>query len=130
MSTAMAAAIKAALLALTDENARKKIGWVLVAIFSPVILLIALLCSLASGGAEHNISVLPGSDRNVAGELSTRTADRAGTPDVTERSRPSGRLLSFPPLLPLCPPVLPLWGRGWHPYPIKAMRAAEKGRAA
>lgn len=58
MSTAMAAAIKAALLALTDENARKKIGWVLVAIFSPVILLIALLCSLASGGAEHNISVV------------------------------------------------------------------------
>lgn len=58
MSTAVAAAIKAALLALTDENARKKIGWVLVAIFSPVILLIALLCSLASGGAEHNISVV------------------------------------------------------------------------
>lgn len=58
MSTAVAAAIKAALLALTDENARKKIGWVLVTIFSPVILLIALLCSLASGGAEHNISVV------------------------------------------------------------------------
>ena len=58
MSTAVAAAVKAALLALTDENARKKIGWVLVAIFSPVILLIALLCSLASGGAEHNISVV------------------------------------------------------------------------
>ena len=58
MSTTVAAAIKAALLALTDENARKKIGWILVAIFSPVILLIALLCSLASGGAEHNISVV------------------------------------------------------------------------
>ena len=32
----------------------KVLGWILVAIFSPVILLIALLCSLGSGGAEHN----------------------------------------------------------------------------
>ena len=53
-----AAWIKAALLALTDEGARKKIGWVLVAVLSPVIVLIALLCSLASGGAEHNVSVV------------------------------------------------------------------------
>ena len=31
MSTAAVAAIKAAILALTDESTRKKIGWVLVA---------------------------------------------------------------------------------------------------
>ena len=58
MSATVAAAIKAAIAALSDENTRKKLGWVLVAILSPVILLIALLCSLASGGAEHNISVV------------------------------------------------------------------------
>ena len=45
MSAAAAAAVKAAILALTDENTRKKIGWVLAAILSPVILLIAF-CAL------------------------------------------------------------------------------------
>ncbi len=58
MSAAAAAAVKAAILALTDENARKKIGWVLVAILSPVILLIAFLCSLGSGASSHNLSVV------------------------------------------------------------------------
>lgn len=58
MSAAAAAAVKAAILALTDENTRKKIGWVLVAIFSPVILIIALLCSLGSGTSNHNRSVV------------------------------------------------------------------------
>ena len=56
--SAAAAAVKAALLALTDEDARRKLGWVLAAILSPVILLIVLLCALASGGAEHNVSVV------------------------------------------------------------------------
>lgn len=54
MSAAAAAAVKAAILALTDENTRKKIGWVLAAILSPVILLIAFLCALGSGTASHN----------------------------------------------------------------------------
>ena len=58
MSTAAVAAIKAAALTLTDENARKKIGWILTAILSPVILFIAFLCALLSGGAEHNVSVV------------------------------------------------------------------------
>ena len=58
MSAAAVAAIKAAILALTDESTRKKIGWVLVAILSPIILLIAFLCSVLSGGAEHNVSVV------------------------------------------------------------------------
>lgn len=58
MSAAAAAAVKAAILALTDEKARKKIGWVLVAILSPVILLIAFLCSLGSGASGHNLSVV------------------------------------------------------------------------
>ena len=55
--TAMAA-IKAALLALTDENTRKKIGWVLVAILSPVIVVVALICSIFSGAAQQNVSTV------------------------------------------------------------------------
>ena len=58
MSAAAAAAVKAAILALTDENTRKKIGWALAAILSPVILLIAFLCALGSGTASHNLSVV------------------------------------------------------------------------
>ena len=58
MSAAAAAAVKAAILALTDEHTRKKIGWVLAAILSPVILLIAFLCALGSGTASHNLSVV------------------------------------------------------------------------
>ena len=54
MAVSAAAVSKAAAMLLTNEKTRKGLGWILVAIFSPVILLIALLCSLGSGGAEHN----------------------------------------------------------------------------
>lgn len=47
---------KAAATVLTDENTRKTAGWITVAILSPIILLIAFLCALASGSATHNIS--------------------------------------------------------------------------
>ena len=47
MSATAVAAIKAAILALTDESTRKKIGWVLVAILSPIILVVALICSIS-----------------------------------------------------------------------------------
>ena len=47
---------KAAVLALTDKNTRKGIGWCIVAILSPIIVLLALLCSVAAGTAEHNVS--------------------------------------------------------------------------
>ena len=49
---------KAAVAALSDERTRKAAGWVLVAILSPVILLIAFLCSLGSGATEHNITAV------------------------------------------------------------------------
>lgn len=39
---------------LADSELRKKAGWVLVAILSPVIVLIAFLCALGTGGSEHN----------------------------------------------------------------------------
>lgn len=49
---------KAAAIALTDERSRKTAGWVLVAVFSPFILIIALLCSLGSGASTHNASAV------------------------------------------------------------------------
>ena len=45
---------KAAATALSNEKLRKGIGWGLVAVLSPVILLIAALCSIGTGGADHN----------------------------------------------------------------------------
>ena len=39
---------------LTNEKTRKGISWIIVAIFSPVILVVALLLSLGSGAASHN----------------------------------------------------------------------------
>ena len=47
---------KAAAAVLTDENTRKTAGWIIVAVLSPIILLIAFLCALASGSATHNVS--------------------------------------------------------------------------
>ena len=41
---------------LTDEKTRKGIGWIIAAILSPVIVVVALLCSLGSGAVSHNIS--------------------------------------------------------------------------
>ena len=45
---------KVAATALSNEKLRKGIGWGLVAALSPVILLIAALCSIGTGGADHN----------------------------------------------------------------------------
>ena len=52
------AVIKAAVALLSDERTRKGIGWIVAAILSPVILLVALLCSLASGSSGHNTAVI------------------------------------------------------------------------
>ena len=48
---------KAAAVVLTDEGARKKVGWALVVILSPAIVVLALICSLAAGTSDHNVSV-------------------------------------------------------------------------
>lgn len=47
-------AAKAAAVLPTDEEARKKIGWAVAAILSPLILIAALFCSLAVGTSQHN----------------------------------------------------------------------------
>jgi hypothetical protein len=46
--------VKAAAALLTSEKGRKGVGFLLVAIFAPVILIAAILCSATSGGADHN----------------------------------------------------------------------------
>ena len=58
MAVPAAALVKAAAMALSSEKGRKAIGWVLVAILSPLILLIAFFCSLGSGAANHNRSAV------------------------------------------------------------------------
>lgn len=45
---------KVAATALSNERLRKGIGWGLVAVLSPVILLISAMCSIGTGGADHN----------------------------------------------------------------------------
>lgn len=45
---------KTAAAVLSNEKLRKGTGWVLAAVLSPVILLIAVLCSIGTGSAEHN----------------------------------------------------------------------------
>ena len=49
---------KLAALALTSDNGRKTIGWVLAAVFSPLILIVIFLCALGSGEADHNTNMV------------------------------------------------------------------------
>ena len=56
MSPALLA--KAAASILTNEKSRKAVGWVLTAVLSPIILLLAFFCTSFSGGAEHNLSLI------------------------------------------------------------------------
>ena len=43
---------------LSEERNRKGIGWIIAAVLSPVVVLLALLCSLGSGASSHNASVV------------------------------------------------------------------------
>lgn len=52
--TTAAVIAKAAAAILSNEKSRKAAGWIIVAVLSPLILLIAILCSLGSGSAGHN----------------------------------------------------------------------------
>lgn len=49
---------KAIAMALSDERLRKGIGWTVAAILSPFIVIIAILCGMLSGAANHNVSAL------------------------------------------------------------------------
>lgn len=50
--------IRAAAAVFADEDTRKRLGWIVAAICSPLILTLALICSLLSGSAEHNNSAV------------------------------------------------------------------------
>ena len=54
MAVPVGAIVKAAATVLTNDKLRKGVGWILVAVLSPLILIIAVICSLATGGADHN----------------------------------------------------------------------------
>lgn len=76
---------KAAATVLSNEKLRKGVGWTLVAILSPIIVLIALLCSIGSGGADHNNQAVAASFYGVSYEdfiranwLGGRTTDCVG----------------------------------------------------
>ena len=58
MAVPVAALAKLAAAALSDEDNRKRLGWIVAAICSPLILTLALICSLLSGSAEHNNSAV------------------------------------------------------------------------
>ena len=76
-----AIAARAAALLLTSEKGRKGVGFLLVAIFAPVILIAAILCSTTSGGADHNNSAVEASfygvtySEGVPDEFRTHIAD-------------------------------------------------------
>lgn len=53
-----AAVAKAAVAVAADERARRAAGWLIVAILSPAIVVLALLCSLADGAAGHNTTTV------------------------------------------------------------------------
>ena len=54
MAVPVGAIVKAAATVLTNDKLRKGVGWILGAVLSPLILIIAVICSLATGGADHN----------------------------------------------------------------------------
>ena len=58
MAVPAAALAKAVAMSLSSEKGRKAIGWVVAAVLSPVILLVAFFCSLGSGAADHNRSAV------------------------------------------------------------------------
>ena len=54
----LTAIAKAAAALLTNEKTRKGIGWIIVAILSPLIVIIAVIAALFSGTAQHNVNAL------------------------------------------------------------------------
>ena len=54
MALSAAAVAKAAAMLLSNEKTRKGLGWIVVAILSPIILIAVVLCSMGTGTANHN----------------------------------------------------------------------------
>lgn len=58
MALTAAAAAKIAATVLTNDKLRKTVGWIIAAVLSPLIVLLVIVCSFLSGGADHNIEAL------------------------------------------------------------------------
>ena len=54
MSVSAGVIAKAAAMLLSNEKTRKSLGWIVVAILSPIILIAVVLCSMGTGTADHN----------------------------------------------------------------------------
>ena len=73
--------LKAAAALLTSDKGRKGVGFLLITIFAPVILIAAILCSATSGGADHNNAAVEASfygvtySEDVPAEFRTHIAD-------------------------------------------------------
>jgi murein DD-endopeptidase MepM/ murein hydrolase activator NlpD len=49
---------RAVVMALSDERIRKGVGWTIVAVLSPIIVVVAIICGMLSGTANHNSTAL------------------------------------------------------------------------
>jgi hypothetical protein len=58
LSISAAAAAKIAASVLTNNKFRKTVGWIIAAVLSPLVLLLVIVCSFLSGGADHNSAAL------------------------------------------------------------------------
>ena len=58
MYVSAGAMVRAVAALMTDERIRKRAGWTLAVILSPIILLAAVFCSILGGSADHNNSIL------------------------------------------------------------------------
>ncbi len=58
MAVPAAMLAKIAAVALSDDETRKKLGWILAALLAPILLLAAFFCSLLSGSVDHNNSAV------------------------------------------------------------------------
>ena len=58
MAAPAAALAKITAAALSDEESRKKLGWIMAALLAPILLLAAFFCSLLSGSVDHNNSAV------------------------------------------------------------------------
>jgi hypothetical protein len=58
MALTAAAAAKIAATVLTNDKLRKTAVWIIAAVLSPLIVLLVIVCSFMSGGADHNIEAL------------------------------------------------------------------------
>ena len=81
MSISAAAAAKIAASVLTNDKLRKTVGWIIAAVLSPLILLLVIVCSFMSGGADHNAAAL---DLSYYGGMIAGTVPEAYRQHITD----------------------------------------------